>query len=170
MTEPRFLCDAMLAHLARWLRAAGYDTLLADPSASDAELLGRAAGEDRWLLTCDRDLGKAHPKALWLPMVELDRLAEELRERLGVDWNRAPFRRCLVDNAPLTEVEDPEAVGIPAPACRLPGPFTRCPECGRAYWPGSHVRRMRERLRRWSGRTKPPVPAGWEQARPSAGS
>ncbi|MFC7553294.1 Mut7-C RNAse domain-containing protein [Pseudoroseomonas wenyumeiae] len=38
---------------------------------------------------------------------------------------------------------------IPPRARLLPGPFRACPCCGRVYWPGSHVRRMEERLRRW---------------------
>jgi uncharacterized protein len=29
------------------------------------------------------------------------------------------------------------------------GPITLCPACGRVYWPGSHVRRMRAKLDRW---------------------
>ncbi len=26
-----------------------------------------------------------------------------------------------------------------------------CPQCDRIHWPGSHVRRMHKRLRRWQG-------------------
>ncbi len=35
---PRFLCDVMLARLARYLRATGLDTTLAVESATDAEI------------------------------------------------------------------------------------------------------------------------------------
>ena len=52
----KFLCDEMLANLARWLRAAGYDTLLAQQRASDRALLEQARTEDRWLLTRDHKL------------------------------------------------------------------------------------------------------------------
>jgi hypothetical protein len=52
----------------------------------------------------------------------------------------------------------------------LPGPVRRCPQCGRLYWEGSHVRRMRTALERvlpgWVSKpesgtitqTKAPVP------------
>jgi uncharacterized protein len=30
----------------------------------------------------------------------------------------------------------------------IPGPVRRCPACGRLYWDGSHVRRMRTALDR----------------------
>jgi len=36
---PRFLCDEMLGRLCRYLRAAGYDALLANNGRSDRELL-----------------------------------------------------------------------------------------------------------------------------------
>ena len=145
----RFLCDAMLAHLARWLRAAGYDAELALPEADDRALLDRARREGRTLLTCDRNLRGDGVDVLRLPMVDLPELARILREACGVDWLRAPFSRCLVDNAELEELADPAAAGVPPPARQLPGPFTRCPRCGRLFWPGSHVRRMRRRLERW---------------------
>ncbi len=145
----RFLCDAMLGHLARWLRAAGYDTELAPPRAGDRTLLDSARREGRILLTCDRTIPGDGGRVRHLPMAELSELARILREDLGIDWLRAPFSRCLLDNAELEQVADPATAGIPAPARHLPGPFTRCPRCGRLFWPGSHVRRMRERLASW---------------------
>lgn len=35
---------------------------------------------------------------------------------------------------------------LPPLARHLGGPVRRCPRCGRTYWPGSHVRRMRSAL------------------------
>ena len=53
---PRFLCDEMLHGLGRWLRAAGYDTVIVKGGIPDRELARRCAGEDRILLTKDRHL------------------------------------------------------------------------------------------------------------------
>jgi uncharacterized protein len=53
---PRFLCDEMLHGLGRWLRAAGYDTVIAKGGIPDRKLARRRAGEDRILLTKDRHL------------------------------------------------------------------------------------------------------------------
>src|SRR3712207_2312024 len=51
----RFLCDAMLGGLAKWLRAAGYDTYYAreGTDVSDASLTRKALEEGRVLLTSD---------------------------------------------------------------------------------------------------------------------
>ena len=53
---PRFLCDEMLRGLGRWLRAAGYDTVIAGGGIPDRALAARCAEEDRVLLTKDRQL------------------------------------------------------------------------------------------------------------------
>ncbi len=46
---PRFLCDEMLGRLCRYLRAAGYDALLANGGRGDAELLRQCLEEGRYL-------------------------------------------------------------------------------------------------------------------------
>ena len=51
----RFLCDAMLGGLAKWLRAAGHDAYYAreGTDVSDRRLVERAMEEERVLLTAD---------------------------------------------------------------------------------------------------------------------
>ena len=49
---PLFACDAMLGYLARWLRAAGYDTFWRE-GIDDSELVRLAQQEDRFLLSSD---------------------------------------------------------------------------------------------------------------------
>ena len=49
---PRFLCDAMLGGLARWLRAAGYEAAF-EYGIDDAELLRRARATGAVLLSSD---------------------------------------------------------------------------------------------------------------------
>jgi uncharacterized protein with PIN domain len=145
----RFLCDEMLVRLGRWLRAAGHDTMIAEPAVADADLLLRAEREGRILLTRDRALLRQAEKSL--PLLLPDRVADQalmLRRVLGLDWLAAPFTRCLMDNCPLAPSTPGDA--IPESARALPGPFRRCPCCGREYWPGSHVRRMTARLAAWN--------------------
>jgi hypothetical protein len=146
----RFLCDEMLVRLGRWLRAAGYDTVIAQSGEPDTDLLTRAEGEERVLLTRDhvvRHLAEGRVHVLLLP----DRVADQallLRREMGLDWLAAPFTRCLLDNCPLEE--SVPGTAIPLSARARPGPFHRCPCCGRDYWPGSHVRRMMARLAAWN--------------------
>lgn len=145
-------CDAMLASLARWLRAAGYDTGLAPASAADRAILEACRADARILVTRDRHLA-AHAGAgvcvVLLTANRLDAQALQLGEALGIDWTLAPFTRCLLDNTPLHPASPEQRARVPPRARDLPGPFRACPACGRIYWPGSHVRRMQERLAQW---------------------
>ena len=145
----RFLCDEMLLRLARLLRAAGYDTYLAHDGQADAELLKIAREENRVLVTRDKRLAAAaHPRAVVVDGRGAYAEAESLAAAVPVDWTLAPFTRCVVDNAPLREASPEEAAAMPEQARALPGPFRACPGCGRVYWPGSHVKRLSERLDR----------------------
>lgn len=145
----RLTCDEMLQSLGRWLRAAGYDTFIAS-GESDDELLAVCAAEARVLVTRDRRLAGRASRALLLSTQAESEHVRALTEQLGIDWTLAPFSRCLVDNAVLRPATDEEVGRMPGDTGKLPGPMRACPNCGRLYWPGSHVRRMRERLEAWS--------------------
>lgn len=148
----RFLCDVMLGRLARWLRAAGHDALLADDAEEDRRLLDMAAEEGRILLTLDRRLARrraAPGRVVLLHSESVAEQASELRRGLGVDWLRAPFSRCVVDNTLLRPAGAEEVAALPEKVRALGGPVSECPLCHRLYWPGDHHRRMRERLESW---------------------
>jgi uncharacterized protein with PIN domain len=143
-----FFADEHLARLARHLRLAGFDTLLA-PGIGDHALVARAEAEGRILLTRDRHLVNfLKPSRVFVPCSE--RPLEQFMEvvgRLQLEAAAAPFTRCLVCNTPL------ESCGRRACAGRVPetvlaehDAFLRCAGCGRVYWPGSHYRRMRRIL------------------------
>ena len=149
---PRFLCDEMLHGLGRWLRAAGYDAVIASGGLPDRALAARCAEEDRILLTKDRDLAATvagAARVLLLPGNGIDKAARALRGALDIDWQHAPFTRCLVDNAPLKAAPPCSAARVPEKSRAAGGPLRVCPECGRLYWPGGHVRRMQQRLAAW---------------------
>jgi uncharacterized protein with PIN domain len=79
----------------------------------------------------------------------IDEAARALRIALDIDWQYALFSRCMVDNWPL-EVAPPDfANRVPERSRAAGGPLHVCPECGRLYWLGSHVRRMQQRLAAW---------------------
>jgi uncharacterized protein len=143
----RFLCDEMLVRLARLLRAAGYDTYLASGGEKDAALLHIAREEGRIVLTRDRRLAEAaEPESVLIDGRGAEAEAQSLSRNVVLDWDFAPFTRCVMDNARLRDASEAEIGRMPKQAQALPGPFRTCPACGRLYWPGSHVRRMSERL------------------------
>ncbi len=158
-TERRLLCDEMLQGLGRWLRAAGHDTAIAAGGMADSALLELALAEQRVLVTCDRALGRRAGGGLRVLVLEsegAERAAAVLRDRVPLDWLHAPFSRCLLDNTPLRLAGSKELARVPPRAQKLGGVVRACPACGRVYWPGSHVRRMSGRLRRWQEADRSP--------------
>jgi len=152
LPAPRFLCDEMLGRLCRYLRAAGYDTLLASGGAADAELLRQCRHDGRHLLTQDtlvREHKAAHGISLILPHASLDRLASLVDAHYHLDWLSHAFTRCLVDNTPLLVAEATARARVPADALRPGETLCHCPTCGRVYWRGSHYKRMRAKLEAW---------------------
>ncbi|MBC7234378.1 MAG: Mut7-C RNAse domain-containing protein [Chloroflexi bacterium] len=151
MMKPRFLVDAMLGRLAKWLRILGYDTRF-DPTLNDAELVMLSQREDRVLLTRDAELAKR--KGLRALLIESEDLAEQLaqlQDELGIDAS-ASFTRCSLCNELLIEASWEEAEGhVPERVLGAHTRFRRCPSCGRFYWRGSHWERMRRLIEHWRG-------------------
>jgi uncharacterized protein with PIN domain len=87
--------------------------------------------------------------ALLLQSEGVEANARELTRRISIDWLSCAFTRCMIDNATLRAVRDEETRRIPASAREHPGPLRVCPLCKRIFWPGSHVRRMKDRLAEW---------------------
>jgi len=85
--------------------------------------------------------------AVVLPRGTQDQLARALSARVAIDWLHRPFTRCLVDNTPLRDAGTADGAWLP-PDVQL-AEARACPLCGRAYWAGSHHRRMLARLRAW---------------------
>jgi uncharacterized protein with PIN domain len=151
--DPRFLADAMLGRLARWLRVIGADTVW-EPDIADAAVARRAYEEDRIVLTRDRSL----PEEWRLPRVlllESDAPLEQLRQvadRYGLEWRGRLFRRCSLCNAGLVPVEAAAVRDrVPERVAREQTRFAECRGCRRVYWEGSHTRRMRRILERALG-------------------
>jgi uncharacterized protein with PIN domain len=143
----RFLCDEMLARLTRLLRAAGYDAAMPQGGASDEAMVAQARAEGRIILTRDRTLAAlAGPDGLLVSGQGAMGEAQALTRVLPIDWAMAPFTRCVMDNTPVREASPEEIARMPKSARERPGPFRACPVCGRLYWPGSHTRRIAERL------------------------
>ena len=163
----RLMCDEMLLRLGRWLRAAGYDTAIAEGGTDDAALIARCAAEGRVLLTRDRLLaGRAEASVPVLLLVEetIDGQARALAAR-SASTGCAPRSPAASSTMPYSKPRRPRRRtrcrrararrgGQAAALSRL---------CGRLYWPGGHVRRMRDRLASWAGEAAQagcaPVPA-----------
>jgi uncharacterized protein with PIN domain len=142
----RFIADAHLGRLARYLRFAGLDTLWHN-AWDDAELVALAAADGRIVLTRDRALlmHRGVRAGCWLrdddPLAQL----ADVARRYSLPLNEPGPSRCLECNAvpqpvPKAEVE----AGLLPRTLACFDRFWRCPGCARVYWHGSHWRRMRE--------------------------
>ena len=153
--KPRFVADAMLGRLAKWLRILGYDTLY-DPDWPDAHLARLARAEDRILLT--RDLGLAKRRGLRAIVIaneDLHSQLDQLHRELGIEA-AAPLSRCPVCNEPLEEIPKDRAWGqVPPYVFCTQDWFRLCPACNRFYWRGTHWERMHEVMARWSAPRHP---------------
>ena len=116
----RFLCDAMLGGLAKWLRAAGYDAYYAreGTDVSDRTLTAKALAERRVLLTSDGGFLERKPVRdgsvgfLRVPHLPLDDQLRLVVEHFGLirrqsrcmvcsgDWTPYPARSFRVEFRP----------------------------------------------------------------------
>ena len=150
--EPKFLVDEMLQRLGRWLRAAGYDTLIAQNAQADYYLLRRAIDEDRLLITKDNELAmqrRAPGTVILLEGESIDDHARQLSEQLGIDWTHKLFTRCMVCNTPLIPASAEQIANMPQMAKQKHAAAYYCKQCNQVFWDGSHAKRMRTHLSDW---------------------
>ena len=151
-TSKIFLVDEMLKGLGRWLRVAGYDTLILEDGQMDAVLLQRAVQDGRLLLTRDRAFlqhRKAADTVVLLECNGLDDCAAALSRQLQIDWLYSPFSRCMNCNTPLVKATRQQTRSLHVDTTDN-ADVLYCPACDQLYWHGSHVDAMLQRLQHWS--------------------
>ena len=153
LRDPRFVVDVNLGRLARLLRVLGFDVWWSS-DADDATLAEVSLGEQRILLTRDRGLLKrrAITHGLFVHSQNPEEQVLEVIRRLDLRQRLAPLTRCLHCNGKLAAVSKDEVIDQLEPLTRrYYEEFSRCPDCGRIYWAGSHhakLLRLVERLRK----------------------
>jgi uncharacterized protein len=155
LREPRFVVDVNLGRLARLLRVLGFDVWWSS-DADDQTLTDISLNAQRILLTRDRGLLKrrAITHGLFVHSEQPEEQTVEVIRRLDLRQRLAPLTRCLRCNGRLTTVTKDEVIDNLEPLTRrYYDEFSRCTECGRIYWAGSHhsrlvslVERLRDQL------------------------
>lgn len=146
LPEPRFVVDSMLGKVAKWLRVFGFDTRY--ERLLSREQVDSHRGEGYLVVTRDRRW-RGREGVCFL---STNAPTEQLRELiLAVPISlrdTRPLRRCLICNRLLDRISREQAFGsVPDYVFETSRVFSRCPECSRVYWRGSHPERMMERIR-----------------------
>ena len=147
--EITFVCDMMVGRLARWLRIFGYDTLY-DPEKPVRDWVPLLLEERRVLLTRNRQIAPELPPELyfWVEPNQPDAQIRQVIEAFELDVQSHLFSRCLLCNVPVVPAEKAEVRDkIPPRVWQTHTEFWRCPHCGRVYWQGSHLKRVKEHIR-----------------------
>ena len=145
---PRFIADAHLGRLARYLRFAGIDTAWKN-AWDDAELVAIAGREGRIALTCDRALlmHRALTAGCYLHSRQPTTQLAEVARRYSLALCGPQPSRCLECNAvPLPVAKAEVAAELLPRTLAAFDQFWRCPGCRRTYWRGSHWQRMQGAL------------------------
>ena len=145
----KFLVDRMLGKLAKGLRMLGYDTVYCRGEDAD-QLIQWARQESRVILTRNTKLIRKRSEDRILrvtediPFLQLKELIQ--RGEITLDEEKL-FSRCLICNALLDQISKEEAEGkVPDFIFHQQKDFSRCSQCQRIYWQGSHQENMQKRI------------------------
>jgi len=143
----RLLLDAMCGGIRAHLRMCDHDAAYAPDRdvEDDDRLLAVARGEDRTLVTRDRELARRAPDSI---CIESHDVTEQLRElaAAGVSLDLADRpTRCGRCNGPVEAVAPCETTPEYAPDPDETDVW-RCRDCGGRFWRGSHWDDVRETL------------------------
>ena len=148
--QPVFVVDGMLGSLARKLRMFGFDTLYYS-DAEDQRLIEVGFKGSRVLLTSDRVLFQRAMKMglhsiLLTSADDVDHITHIFKS-LDIDSIEiVPEKsRCPMCNDPL-EIRDKNSIKdyVPAGVLEKHSKFYFCRKCSKAYWEGSHFKKLEE--------------------------
>ncbi len=155
----KFIVDANVGKMARWLRLMGYDAVFFE-GRDDADMVHAALAEDRVLLTRDTGIMRygavvsGRVKAVFLESDEPEAQIRQLVRDLKLEQHMHPFTVCLECNLPLVPVNKEEVRDrVPPYVFRTQEHFVECPKCRRVYWRGTHWKAMLTRLEKLTGDT-----------------
>ena len=143
----KFIADAMLGRLAKWLRLLGFDVLYY-PTIDDRQVIKISREQGRTILT--RDTRMLQCKAVRdAVFIRSDHIADQLLEMKNILASHGPDleERCAVCNNRLGAVADRDEIKdlVPDYVYHNFNSFMRCSNCGKIYWEGSHYKKIRGR-------------------------
>ena len=156
----KFLVDAMLGKLVRFLRIFGYDTVFANDlidhfnvnPVPDEKLVDYAKMTDRLIITKDFLLyEKFFEKCVYLKGVGVQNYLTQLSNVLNLEFIfKVEKARCSLCNSRLKRINDKSKVKdlVLMETYKRYNEFFHCenPNCNKVYWKGSHIEDIEKKL------------------------
>jgi uncharacterized protein with PIN domain len=145
-----FAADRTLGKLLKWLRILGFDTLF-ESDTSNKGFYDNLA-QERILLTRTAKIRERFA-AKRLVFIKADNVYEQLGQVVDdlaiTRQDIRMFSMCLQCNSPIVAVGKQDVYGqVPDYTWETHAEFSKCRQCERIYWAGSHVERSREVIER----------------------
>lgn len=140
----KFIADVMLGRLAKRLRLLGFDVLY-NRTFDDNEIIRLSLEQHRLILTRDRPLSE-RPLASNHLFITSEDVNKQLKQVLSVfpSDNTRPLTRCSECNTALSAITKENVKDLVSQyVYDKHERFLRCATCGRVYWTGTHVSKMK---------------------------
>lgn len=144
----KFLVTFELGRLTKWLRVLGYDAVYCSP-LKKSEIIIKSLQDDRVILTRNdkiKTIGDSN-----IVYIKSDFVLKQLQQvisnlKLKIDQENL-FSRCLLCNIHLQPIDKSKIKSkIPTYVYKTQPQFRQCPKCNRIYWPGTHIKKVKEYL------------------------
>ena len=160
--EIKFLVDAMLGKLARFLRIFGYDTVYANDleeifhltPVPDEKLKDYAKKNDRIILTKDYEFYRTlKDKNIYLEGEGVYNYLKQLQCKLNLDYSfKMENARCSICNSPLKKVSDKKFISneVLDETYKNYDEFYQCinSKCKKVFWKGTHIIDIIQKLKK----------------------
>ena len=149
LRDTRFIVDAHLGKLARYLRMLGFDAAY-QQNIENAGIVESALREKRIILTRSREILKHNrvTHGYWLRYDDPQYQLAEVVWELDLSRQVKPFTRCMTCNGIIEETDKAGLAGkVDSSILQRYSEFRRCRDCGNIYWQGSHHEHMSRLIR-----------------------
>jgi len=156
--DTKFLVDAMLGKLSRFLRIFGYDTVYAndleddfdETPISDDKLLEYAQQHNRIIITRDFPFHHKAPNSIYLEGRGIYNYLKQLKKKLGLKYNfNIQNARCSSCNSEIEKITSERAEKYVEPKVLTHiKEFYQCknPKCRKVFWKGTHIEDISKKL------------------------
>lgn len=141
--DPKFIVDASLSGLAKWLRLLGFNTVVYDREAGRS-MMRQAQTDQRILLTRRRDMMERQFSGSinLLPETDVPGQLDFIIKKLSLSIKpEKMYTLCLGCNERLNPLVREAVVDlVPEYVFEHCHQYNQCPKCRKIFWPGTHQR------------------------------